>query len=221
MHAQRLEIVHIYGTPNFATTVLALLPAQLLALVQAVLQAPGPSFGASTFAATRPKLWCRRYGSHPAPAMVQVLLQPPSPSTGAGVLAATVARTSHSTGRHNYRGTLVGTNPSTGRGNTTSTLASITPSTRRSNHAGTLASTNPSTGRGNNAGTLASTTPSTGRGNNQGTLASTTLHIPGFWGSITCKKQAPVKYCGMGFYVFLCNDNQTCKHACGLRHTLR
>ena len=71
MHAQRLEIVHVSGTANFATTVLALLPAQLLALVQAVLQATGPSFSASTFAGTWPGIgasdiaatwlrhWCR------------------------------------------------------------------------------------------------------------------------------------------------------------------
>ena len=70
MHAQGLEIVHVCGTPPFATTVLALLPAQLLALVDAILQAPAPSFGASTFAGT-------------------------GPGKGAGAIAATQSSTVH------------------------------------------------------------------------------------------------------------------------------
>ena len=67
MHAQGLEIVHVCGTAKFATTVLALLPAQLLALVQAVLQAPGPGVGAGVIA-----------GNLHATTMVKLLVRVPT-----------------------------------------------------------------------------------------------------------------------------------------------
>ena len=93
----------VCGTANFATTVLAL-PAERIAMVQAILQAPGPSFGTSTFAGTWPSIgagdiaatwpwqWCKHYCTHLALALVQALLQPLTPSTGAGGIAATQPR---------------------------------------------------------------------------------------------------------------------------------
>ena len=60
---------------------------QAPALVQAILQAPGPGVGAGNIAATWPQHWCRRYCSHLAPVLVQALLQAPGPGVGAGVIA--------------------------------------------------------------------------------------------------------------------------------------
>ena len=57
------------------------------ARVQAILQAPGPSFGAGGIAGTWPRRGCTPYCSHPAPVLVQALLQAPGPGVGARVVA--------------------------------------------------------------------------------------------------------------------------------------
>jgi len=56
-----------------------------LALVQALLQAPGPVIGAGSIAGTQPLHYCR----HPAPILVQALFQAPGPSIGAHGIAGT------------------------------------------------------------------------------------------------------------------------------------
>ena len=69
-----MTVLHVCGAAVFATSVLALMPAsiqrfvpaQLLALVQASSQAPGPSIGAGN--STWSLCWCRRYYGHLAPA---------------------------------------------------------------------------------------------------------------------------------------------------------
>ena len=67
IHPQGLDIVHVCGKSNFATTVLALLPAQLRALVQAVLQSTGPGVVAGVIA-----------GNVHAAMTVKMLLQVPT-----------------------------------------------------------------------------------------------------------------------------------------------
>jgi len=95
--AIRPEIVRVCGAANFATAMLALLPAKLrrycrhraLALVQALLHPLGLGTGAGIIAPTWPWHWCRQYCTHLALALVQALLHPLGPGTGAGVFAPT------------------------------------------------------------------------------------------------------------------------------------